>query len=500
MKLKATIIVVLIFAFIAAIPASAVGRGSGTGPTNYTYNYSFWGEQVAMPDAYYVADFIRGNDLGLGNFNNPQGLYIRENRIYICDTGNNRIVLLEFDEKTGTYELIKVVTSVMINGSASTFNDPHDIFEHRNGEIFIADTENNRVLRLDNNFNYINSILRPDDSSWDSDLDFFPCKLVVDHSNRVFIQANHVNKGLMEYQIDGTFNGYMGASRVQVSLYDYFWKMIATQAQRDQMILFVPTEYNNVTLDHEGFVYATLDTFSGPIEDAAPVRRLNAVGTDILIRNGLFGFAEPVGDWHWGMRGSPYQGPSRFVDVVTFENDGYVCLDRNKGRLFAYDFQGNLLYAFGGVGNTEGRFVDPVALDRMGTSLFVLDRQTGTVTRLNLTQYGWYINEAMNYYFDGLYDESALMWDEVLKLNGNYDLAFIGKGRASLRNEDYYEAMKFYEAKYDQESYGKAFQLYRKEWIEANIGTILIILISLFAATQVLKLVLKKRKKKRGNA
>jgi DNA-binding beta-propeller fold protein YncE len=497
MKKRALIILLLLVAF--TVPVAAIGTGTGAGPSNYTYNYSFWGEEIAMPDAYYVADTIMGRDFGIGNFSNPQGLYIRDNRIYVCDTDNDRIVLIEYNEETNTYELVRVVTSVLIYGLQSPLSKPHGIFENRNGEIFIADTENNRVLRLDNDFNFINTIVRPDDQSYDEGVDFLPTKLVVDFSNRVFIQARHINKGLMEYNVDGTFHGYMGASPVQVNLWDYFWKLIASDAQRAQMELFVPTEYNNVTLDHEGFVYATLSTFTGNPFDADPVRRLNAVGTDILIRNGMFGYSSPAGDWYWSSFGG-VSGPSRFADVVTFENDGYICLDRNRGRLFAYDFQGNLLYVFGGRGNMEGRFVDPVALDRMGTSLFVLDARTATITRFNLTEYGKYIDQAMNYYFMGLYDESAAMWDEVLKLNGNYDLAFIGKGRAALRNEQYYEAMKFYEAKYDQESYGKAFQLYRKEWIEEHITTIVIILLSLWVAVKALKITLKIRKKRKGGA
>jgi hypothetical protein len=495
------IILLLIFAFMTAlfsVNAAAIGTDTGAGPTNYTYNYSFWGEEIAMPDAYYVAASITGHDLGIGNFDRPQGLFIRDNRIYVCDTGNDRIVLIEYDESTDSYDLIRVVEYIMINGQQSYLSRPHDLFENRNGEIFIADTENNRVLRLDNDFNYINSITKPDDRSYDQRMDFRPLKLVVDFANRVFIQAGGINMGLMEYNVDGEFHGFMGASPVQVSIIDYFWKMIATDAQRAQMELFVPTEYNNVALDHEGFVYATLSTFTGSPFDADPIRRLNAVGTDILVRNGMFGYSSPAGDWYWSSLGG-VDGPSRFSDVVVFENDGYVCLDRNRGRLFAYDFQGNLLYIFGGRGNMAGRFWDPVAIDRMGTSLFVLDANWASITRFNLTEYGDYIDQAMNYYYAGRYDESAAMWDEVLKLNGNYDLAFIGKGRAALRNEQYLDAMRFYEAKYDQESYGKAFQLYRKEWIEANIAPVIAVLVSLWVVTQGLKIFFKYRRKRKGD-
>jgi hypothetical protein len=52
-------------------------------PTNYTYNYDFWFEQVASPDAYHVGAYILGTSLGIGHFRDPQGLFVRDNRVYI---------------------------------------------------------------------------------------------------------------------------------------------------------------------------------------------------------------------------------------------------------------------------------------------------------------------------------------------------------------------------------------------------------------------------------
>ncbi len=99
-----------------------------------------------------------------------------------------------------------------------------------------------------------------------------------------------------------------------------------------------------------------------------PVRMLNSIGADILVRNG---YEPPIGDIQWGS-GGDISGPSRFEDVVPMENDTYFCLDRNRGRIFAYDFQGNLLFAFGGVGNKLGYFQYPISIESMGTDLFVL--------------------------------------------------------------------------------------------------------------------------------
>jgi len=435
-------------------------------PSNYTYNYDFWGEQVASPDAYRVSAYILGTALGIGHFSDPQGLFIRDNRIYICDSGNNRIIKIEVRED-GTHTVVANVSSVMIDGERSPFNYPVDIFENRDGNLYIADMDNNRILILDNNWNYIHAIDKPEDESLDGSTDFLPYKLVVDFANRVFVQARNINKGLMEFDGRWEFAGYMGANRVHVNPIDYAWKLISTQAQRERMDLFIPTEYTNVALDNDGFVYVTNST--GQTE---PVRRLNAMGQDILIRNG---YEKPIGDLSVGSAAG-IRGRSRFIDVVAFDNDSYACFDRTRGRIFLYDFQGNLLYAFGGVGNREGSFLQATALDKMGYALYALDSQSAALTRFDLTGYGLLINQAINEYKAGRYESSAAVWEDVLKMNGNYDLAYIGIGRAALRQGEYRKAMRYYSLKHYREGYGKAFQLYRKEWTEENLWWILLIL------------------------
>jgi hypothetical protein len=261
--------------------------------------------------------------------------------------------------------------------------------------------------------------------------------------------------------------------------------MISTKAQRAQLDLFIPTEYNNLALDEDGFVYVT--NSSGQTD---PVRRLNAMGQDILIRNG---YEDPKGDLVYGNAGG-INGPSRFVDVAPFPNDSYACLDRTRGRIFMYDFQGNLLYAFGGIGNREGYFMLPVALDRMGTSLLALDSRACAITRFDLTEYGKLINGALDAYRKGQYDKSASLWQEVLKRNGNYDQAYIGIARAALREGNYQKAMHYYKLKHDRKGYGNAFQLYRKDWTERNLWKVLLILCVIIFGPPLVKFILKLRR------
>jgi DNA-binding beta-propeller fold protein YncE len=239
--------------------------------TNYTYNYDFWNEQVASPDPYRVSGYILGSLLGTGHFRDPQGLFARENRLYVCDSGNNRIILLDVNDSY-EYTVLSIVSSVLIDGEESSLNYPMDLFESPDGFIYIADTNNHRVLKLDRLWNYVSSVTKPDDESIGESFEFLPVKIIVDLANRLYVQARNVNKGLMEFDSRGVFSGYMGANKVYVSIIDYAWKFISTQAQKERMDLFVPTEYSNICLDKYGFIYVT-----NSVGYTDPVRRLNSM-------------------------------------------------------------------------------------------------------------------------------------------------------------------------------------------------------------------------------
>jgi tetratricopeptide (TPR) repeat protein len=444
--------------------------------SNYTYNYDVWGEAVSSPDAYRVSAYLLGTNFGIGAFRDPQGLFVRGNKLYVCDSGNNRIVIITVDGD-GSCNLSEIIKQATIDGAESALNYPMDVFEDKNGDLYICDTNNHRVLRLDEDRNFVLAIDKPVDETFSETAEFLPTKLVVDKAGRVFIQARNVNKGLMEFDPQGDFVGYMGANRVKVNPVDLLWKRIASRAQRASMDLFIPTEYNNLCIDDRGFIYAT--NASGLTQ---AVRRLNARGDDILVRNGQF---EPEGDLLRGNSSSVEA--SKFIDVTALENDSYVCFDRTRGRLFVYDSQGNLMYAFGGMGNREGCFLIPVALEKMGRSLFALDSRTGAVTRFDLTEYGTMINDALSEYKKGHYEESAGKWEEVLKVNGNYDMAYIGIARSALRQGDYETAMKYFRVKQDWSNWSKAFQQYRKQWMEENLWWILLMLGVLIAAPPVVR-------------
>lgn len=442
----------------------------------YTYNYDYWGDIQYSPDAYTVAGVFTSQELGLetGIFK-PEGMYVKGDMIYLCDTGNNRIIEIKRVD-TEHLEVVRIIDSFDGSGMTEnvTFNGPTDVAISEEGEFFVADMNNNRILKLDKDLKYIMEFTKPVDATFDQSQTFLPKKITIDTAGRVYCVATNVNKGLIKYEADGVFSGFVGASEVTYNWTDYIWKRLSTQAQRAQLDSFVPTEYDNLYMDHEGFIYVCTTNVSETDLDAGtadPMRRLNMMGSDIMVRNGEWYI---IGDIYWG-DGGGYSGPSLITDITAFDNDVFVGLDKVRGRLFAYDDQGRMVFAFGGNGNIDGYFKQPVALDHMGRDLMVLDYLDCSITIFTPTEFGTEIFNAIEEFQDGFYEESYESWQRVIELNGNYDLAYIGVGRALLRQEKYEEAMEYFKLKWDDDNYSKAFKQYRKIWVEEHIVPIFIV-------------------------
>ena len=467
LRLSALLTAVLL---LAGIPLAYAADGYDYA---YTYTYDFWEDMRSSPNPYRPRALLTGASLGLTtDMRNPEGLFVRDNDIYICDTGNNRIIQIR--QEGEEFVLVREITSFTGDTEPLTFNGPKDIYVGADGMMYIADTGNNRVVKLDSELNFQLSFIKPTDPTYDQTKAFMPAQLVADVSGRVFCLATNINMGVMKYEADGTFTGFIGAAPVKYTVAEMIWRLLSTKEQRAQQASLVATEYDNIAIDENGFFYVVTQTFdenelmSGAAE---PIRRLNSLGSNIIIDNGTF---PPIGDVQWaaGNLNITRSGPSLFVDITVLENDIYVALDEKHNRLFGYDKQGNMLWAFGGVGYAAGYFNKPVAIEHMGYDLLVLDSTGASLTIMTPTEYGSLIYQANNEYHSGLYNESAATWLEVLKRNGNYDLAYIGIGRAELQRGNYKEACNYFKMARDDENYSEAFRYYRSELVEKNIGWI----------------------------
>lgn len=117
----------------------------------------------------------------------------------------------------------------------------------------------------------------------------------------------------------------------------------------------------------------------------------------------------------------------------------------------------------------EGFFRNAVSIEHINDDLLVLDSLENSITVFEPTQYGRMIYRANGQYQRGEYAQSAVSWGEVLRQNGNFELAYVGIGRSLLRDGRYEDAMRYFKLANDEKNYSKAFQEFRKTWVEESI-------------------------------
>lgn len=481
--------VLMLMATVLAANVTSIRTYAGNVPYS-TYNYDYR-EYIHLTPAAYVPNgniSVEGfmfNGEPVGKFVTPQDLCVDEDGlIYVADTGNNRIVVLDNDMKN----VVDIITTFDNNGKEDSFNQPYGVCVSESGKIYVADSQNHRVVILEKDHTFAGKVDNPVSESLDETYVFAPLKVTVDYADRVYVIAQNMFEGIMVFDIEGNFQSFFGTISVDISLWEKFWKRIATKEERTKQKLFIPTEFTGLDIDPDGFVYASNIDPAGE----QGVRRLNSLGKDIIKK----GENKNVGGDIVTDGTTEYAGPSQFTDVVYREEGIYSCLDRKRGRIFTYDHEGNLLYIFGGLGNQTGTFKLPVSIDDIGGRIVVLDATLGEIVTFRETEYGRLINEAVALRYDGDEAVAVDVWERVLQLDENNELAHIGIGKAYLTAGDYDAAMKHLKLGMSREYYSIAFRRFRNDVLKKNASVFLTVLLVLIIGLVVWNKLKKKGKEK----
>lgn len=403
----------------------------------YSYRYDSWGTAVETAQTYQPEAVISGETLGVGSFSGPTDLSSdSQGLIYLLDAGNSRVVVMDREGK-----LRQTLQPTDGDGKPIAFEEAGGIFvSDRAGQILITDKKLgvmvfNRELRL------LRKLEEPDSDVLPDDFLYAPTKVLMDSAGIYYVISANCYEGALQFDENGRFLGFYGSERVVMdweTRLNQLWKSILTDAQAANMKRTVPVEFVSFCVDEKDFIYTVRQ---GNDVSQGQVKKCNALGENILPEKAF------------GDLGTTIQ----LIDI-TVDDQGYITiLDGGSGRMFQYDEESNLLFAFGGKGGQTGLAETPAAVEAMGEKLLLLDSLSGRITVLAPSAFARSIRSAVALCADGKYQQAMEPWREVLRQDNTYGLANRGLGKAYEGLEDYATAASYYRKAYERELYGDAF-------------------------------------------
>ena len=470
------------------------------------YNYDWWGDPIPSQNGFVVDKVFTGADMGIEAMSEPSDIFVHNDTgtFYIADSKNNRIIVTDNTFSPESIRIIDTLTYSDIYPESSskikstTFNAPLGVYVRTNNDgvtlIYVADSVNQRVVAFNEKNEIVMEYVRPSSDVFDAKLTFNPNKVLVDSAFNVYVVVPSITQGAVQFSADGTFNGYYGANRVEQTaevIAQSFWKLIYSREQIIAMRRSVAMEISNIDIDKEGFIYTVTENKSA---DTDVLKKLNPAGTNIFTNLGYdeYTFGDFATRYY---KGKNYA--SAITDVDIDEIGNIYLLDFATGRVFQYTDECDLLFIFGAKGTQKGTFTSVSAIETYGGKVYVVDSRKNSITVFKQTEFGSIVQEAIQLFNEGLYDEAKGPWEEVLRRDSNYWLAYIGLGNAYLNQGDYQTAMDYF-YRNSRGGYNRAFKSFRIEFIRANFTWMMIIVLVLILVLVILSYVRKHLKKKKA--
>ena len=490
---------------VVLLAGSALQMSAASAPYQ-TYTYSIDKNICFSPHAYTPDRAVTFYEMNMPTaLNGAQDIFVDDNRnVYISDTGNNRVVVCD----PNFIYRFAISTFVNEHGVHDALSGPQGLFVS-DDTIYVCDTQNSRIVLFDLEGNFKSIVNAPNADIMGTDTVFRPVAVGVNDSGTMYIVSSSTYSGIIALNPDGTFQSFIGAQKASVSMAVRIRRMLFPNVVTES---YISTPYKNLTLDDEGIVWATIIFAKDDIENLesairsgatsstyAPIKRLNAKGDDIMVRNG---FMMPVGEQdlkptgQGSVTGATVDGPSELVDIAMGPNGMWSVIDSKRSRIYTYDSEGNLLFAFGDKGAQLGNLSNPTALTYCGSDLYVLDASLNSVTVFKRTEYGDVIDQALYHNSIREYSTAYDDWQDILRRNINFDAAYVGIGKNLYRQGQYEDAMDFYKRANEKTNYSIAFKAWRKDFVEKNILWILLVIVLLVVGiAQAFKYIGRKNKK-----
>lgn len=469
--------------FLAVLCLATVTFGVSAATQVPFESYTYWEDISTERKAVYSRPMYETEmvldalSLKVQPFTTINDVYSDDKNVYILDNAS-RIVILD-----NKYNLVSEIGVITDNeGKTYDYTGAMSLYVHTDGSIFISDTENKRVLRVDNTGLLLDLYGLPESSLIPSDFVYKPLKAVMDSHGYLYVLSDGSYYGALLYAPDKSFTGFYGANNVTLgiasAIQNVLERVFPNNAKKSASARTLPFSFVDIVIDNQDFIY-TATGKTNTYDRSGQVKKLNP-GTG----NNILG-SEEVNFVDDKFNTTFNNGTQIEQDIVGIEvtDTGYVfCIESQFGRVYLYDKSCRMLSAFGGglgQGQQDGTFVAATAIALNGTDVIVSDKLKNTVTIFKPTEFGQKVMGLIDITLEGKYVEARKGWQEVIALDRNFQPAYSGLARAELTGGNYKKAMELAKEGYDRETYELSFELYRKGLLEKYFWVLFLIVVAI---------------------
>ncbi|MDF2845966.1 MAG: pgl1, partial [Herbinix sp.] len=369
-----------------------------------TYTHTGYGYLTETQAAYVPGTSI--SKIGDTSLVGARDMMITEDgEIYIADTGNKRILVSDLQ---GNY-IKEFGADVLMN--------PCGIFVTKDKLTYVADRDAEKIFVFDAAGKVVNEYGKPNHPLYGDEMSFMPLKIVVN------------NAGIMFIICEANMNGIVHTNYTTLSIIDKFKSIVSTDEQKAKKVSNKPATPDNLAIDEKGLIYTVTrgkQSDNQKSTDDNELKRLNIAGKNII---------------------NPDQWDGLPVAVAAGNHDN-VYMVSQLGYVYEFSNEGEMLFVFGGSDDGKQRVglskkTEAISVDK-NDNIYILDSD------MNKSTFA-YSNKAM--------------------------------GRALLQEDNYFEAMKFAKLSYDYTTYSDSFWEIRNIWISNYlipvVGAILVLMIIL---------------------
>ncbi len=404
-----------------------------------TYTHTGYGNLIETQAAYVPGTSI--SKIGDTPIMGAKDMMITEDgEIYIADTGNKRILVSDLQ---GNY-IRDFGSDVLMN--------PCGLYVTNDKLTYVADRDAEKIFVFDTEGNVINEYGKPNHPLYGDEMRFMPLKVVVNAAGIMFVICEANMNGIVQISPTegGTFLGYFGTNFTNLSIADKFLSIVSTDAQKAKKVSNKPATPDNLAIDERGLIYTVTRGKQSDDPDSTDdneLKRLNIAGKNIM---------------------NPDRYDSLPVAVTTGNHDN-VFMVSQLGYVYEFSNEGEMLFVFGGSDDGKQRVglskkIEAISVDK-NDNIYILDSDMNKIQVYQPTEFTGLLHKALYLYSKGRYTESKEPLVEILKINSTFAYSNKAMGRALLQEDNYTEAMKFAKLSYDYTTYSDSFWEIRNIWI-----------------------------------